>query len=310
MSARARVTVVGSYNTDLLVQTPRMPIKGETILGGPFHVGPGGKGANQAVAAARLGADVTMVVKVGQDTFGDQARDNLAREGVRPDFILRTAETHTGAALILVDAAGENMIVVAGGANALLTPHDVDAAQAAITGAEALLVQLETPLASIERAVHLAHAAGVKVVLNPAPAQALSPALLRQVDVLTPNETEAQLITGRLVTTPAEAEAAARALLDLGVGAVVMTLGAQGALVAAADGVRRVSARPVKVVDTTGAGDCFSGALAVALAEGSALAEAVTFANAAAALSVTRLGTAPAMPTRAEVDAFLAQPSS
>lgn len=296
-----KVTVVGSFNTDLSVRTPHMPVRGETILGGPFTTGPGGKGANQAVAAARLGAEVSMLVKLGQDVFGDLAAQNLAREGIRPEFVLRSAESHTGVAFIIVDQNGENTIVVAGGTNNFLTPADVERARPAVCEALVLLVQLEIPLETVEAAVRMAHKAGVKVVLNPAPGQPLSPQLLALVDVLTPNETEAQIISGLPVGSLQEVETAARSLLQLGVGAVVITLGSKGALVVTMQMCTHVPGIPVQVVDTTGAGDAFSGALAVALAEGKDLVQAAAFANAAAALQVTRPGTAPAMPRRAEV---------
>jgi ribokinase len=284
-----------------------MPEKGETILGGPLHVGAGGKGANQAVAAARLAADVTMVVKLGQDAFGDQAEANLINEGVRSDYVFRSRETHTGAALIMVDANGDNMIVVAAGANELLKPEDVEKAHKAIEEADVLLVQLEIPQETVERAIRMARGAGAIVLLNPAPGRELGADLLSLVDVLTPNETEAQIITGLPVHTVEDAEAAARALLDRGVGAAVITLGDKGALVVTAADTQRIPGHKVKVVDTTGAGDAFNGALAVALAEGEKLADAVVFANAAAALQVTKLGTAQAMPVRDEVEALLAR---
>jgi ribokinase len=306
MSKRPKVTVVGSFNMDLLARTPRMPVKGETILGGPFYMGPGGKGANQAVAAARLGAEVRMVVKLGKDMFGDQAEANLVKEGVVRDWFLRSEESHTGVALILVDESGENEIVVAAGVNELLRPADVDKARTAITGADMLLVELEVPMETVEHAIQVAHQAGTQVLLNPAPGRPLSKAMLAMVDVLTPNETETQIITGMPVTNLEEAKAAARKLLEQGVEAVVITLGANGALVVTPTLTQHVPGRQVKVVDTTGAGDAFSGALAVALAEGQELVQAVAFSCAAAALQVTRLGTAPAMPQRAEVDAFLA----
>ena len=181
---KPKVTVVGSFNTDLLIRTPRMPVKGETILGGPFITGPGGKGANQAVAAARLDADVTMLVKLGQDAFGDQAAANLVKEGVRPDFILRDPTTHTGVAFIIVDDDGENMIVVALGTNDLLSPADVDAARDAILGADVALFQLESPMETVEYAIRLAREAGTTVLLNPAPGQALSDELLSMVAYL------------------------------------------------------------------------------------------------------------------------------
>ncbi|MBN1261591.1 MAG: ribokinase [Anaerolineae bacterium] len=305
MTQRPKITVVGSFNTDLVVRTPRMPIKGETILGGPYHTGPGGKGANQAVAAARLDAAVTMVVKLGLDDLGDKAEANLRNEGIDPGYILRTDASHTGVAFIIVDDEGENMIVVAAGVNELLTPEDVDAAREAIESADILLVELESPMETVERAVHIAHEAGVTVLLNPAPGQPLSDALLKQVDVLTPNETEAEIITGRRITNLAEAEDAARKLLATGVGVVIITLGANGALIVDHEQVQHVPGQKVDVVDTTGAGDAFNGALAVALAEGMPLGTAVAFANAAAALQVTKVGTAPAMPYRHEVAALL-----
>ncbi len=306
MSTASRIVVVGSYNTDLMARTPRMPQPGETILGGPFHVGPGGKGANQAVAAARLGVAVQLVASLGEDSFGDQAQQNLVREGIDTSHVLRTGRTHTGAALIFVDAQGENMIVVAPGANDLLSPEHVEGARDAIRAADVLLVQLEVPMPTVERACLLAREAGVRVLLNPAPGRALDAGLLQTVDVLIPNETEAEIISGIPVSDRASAEAAGRELLQRGVGAVVMTLGAEGALVVTDDGVTHVPARPVKAVDTTGAGDAFCGALAVGLAEGQSLHTAVAFAGAAAAVKVTRLGTAPAMPRRPEVEALLA----
>ena len=305
MNQQPKITVVGSFNTDLLVRTPRMPVKGETILGGDYQTGPGGKGANQAVAAARLNADVTMVVKIGMDDLGDRAEENLRKEGIHPDFILRTDATHTGVAFIIVDDEGENMIVVAAGANTILTPDDVVAAREAIAASHILLVELESPMETVEQALRIAHDAGVQTLLNPAPGRPLAPALLAMVDVLTPNETEAQIITGCPITDLSEAEAAARQLLGMGVGTVVITLGVNGALIVSSDVVKHVPGRRVEVVDTTGAGDAFNGALAVALAEGRSMVDAVAFANAAAALQVTKVGTAPAMPYRAEVEAFL-----
>jgi ribokinase len=305
MHSQSRLTIVGSFNTDLSVRTPRMPAGGETILGGPFKSGPGGKGANQAVAAVRLGADVTMVVKLGKDIFGDLAAQNLAREAIHCDYVLRTDATHTGVAFIIVDDTGENMIIVAAGANDQLTPADVDLARKAIETADLVLLQLEVPIETVEYATRLAHEAGVKVLLNPAPGRLLNADLLRRVDVLTPNETEASLITGMSVSSLSEADAAGKHLIAEGVGAVVVTMGANGALVVTPDGAQHVPGRQVDVVDTTGAGDAFSGSLAVALSEGKQLVEAARFANVAAALQVTKYGTAPAMPYRGEVDALL-----
>ncbi len=301
MSEKPRVMIVGSFNTDLAVRTPHIPVGGETILGGGFITGPGGKGANQAVAAARLGADTSMLVKLGTDMFGDQAAENLQREGISSQLLLRSSESHTGVAFIVVDDNGENMIVVAGGTNNLLSVADVEKARTVIEQASVLLLQLEIPMEAVEQAIRIAHEAGVRVILNPAPGRDLDASLLSMVDVLTPNETEAQLITGMPVKSLEQAEAAARQLVQTGVGAVVMTLGGKGALVVTPEYVRHVPGKQVKVVDTTGAGDAFSGALAVALAEKKELVDAVAFANAAAALQVTRFGTAPVMPYRKEV---------
>ncbi|MDF1514276.1 MAG: ribokinase [Anaerolineae bacterium] len=305
MPEKPRITVVGSYNTDLVVRTPRLPNQGETILGGPFFSGPGGKGANQAVAAARLGAQVRMVAKLGNDHFGDMAVENLRREGIGEDYIFRSDASHTGVAFIIVDDTGENVIVVASGTNSHLTPADIDTAHQVITDADVVLFQLESPLETVQYAIDVAHEAGVTVLLNPAPGRVLHPELLRKVDILTPNQTEAEIITGLRISTLRQAENAADALLSLGVQTAVMTLGADGALVATNQGKHIVPSYRVEVVDTTGAGDAFNGALAVAVAEGKSLDRAVAFANAAAALQVTKVGTAPAMPRRDEVEKLL-----
>jgi ribokinase len=306
MQAKPRITVVGSFNTDLVVRTPRMPIGGETILGGPYFTGPGGKGANQAVAAARLGADVKMVVKVGQDYYGDLACINLSNEGIDMRGVIRSSESHTGVAFIIVDDSGENMIVVASGTNMLLFPADLDNVRDAVLQSDILVLQLEIPMESVVYAARLAHEAGIPVLLNPAPGQSLDDDFLHMVDYLTPNETEAQLITGVRVDGAQDAERAAKILLERGVRQVVVTLGAKGALLCTPEGSQHVPGRKVVPVDTTGAGDCFNGALAVALAEGKNLVSAIEFANCAAALQVTRMGTAPAMPHRDEVEKMLA----
>jgi ribokinase len=296
---------VGSFNTDLLVRTPRIPAPGETILGGPFYTGPGGKGANQAVAAARLGAEVTAVIKLGKDYYGDLALDNLKKEGIQTGSVIRTDETHTGVAFIIVDDSGENVIVVASGSNYELTPQDIDGARDAITTADMLVMQLEIPMETVKHAARIAAEAGVKVLLNPAPGQALDADLLEVVDFLTPNETEAQLISGVAASGVEQAEQAARQMLNAGTKTVIVTLGGQGALIVSGEQVQHVAGRKVEVVDTTGAGDAFNGALAVAVAEGKDLAAAVEFANCAAALQVTKVGTAPAMPYRDEVEKLL-----
>jgi ribokinase len=302
----ANISVVGSLNMDLIARTPRFPQPGETIIGDEFHTVPGGKGANQAVAAARLGAQVSMVGRVGRDAFAESLLDNLAAAGVDHTFVIHDPEAATGVALIAVDDAGQNSIIVASGANVRLSPADVDGAEAAIAGADALLLQLESPLETVTRAAKVAHAHGVPVILNPAPARSLPGALLALVDVLIPNESETALLTGLPVGDPAEAEAAAAALRTLGVGTVILTLGERGALLAREDGAEYFPAFEVTPVDTTAAGDAFVGGFAVALAEGRSLAEAVQWGNGAGALATTRLGAQPSLPTRQDLEGLLA----
>jgi len=301
----ARVTVVGSLNMDLVVRAPRIPQPGETIIGGDFRQVPGGKGANQAVAAARLGARVSMVGRLGRDAFGQALLEGLAGDGVDHTFVIRDEEAATGVALIVVDDGGQNSIVVASGANARLSVGDVEAAQAAIVEADVLLLQLESPLEAVFRTAEMAHARGVTVVLNPAPARSLPASLLAMVDVLIPNESETALLTEMPVTDRVQAEAAAAALLEMGVGAVILTLGERGALLAQPKGVTHVPPFEVAPVDTTAAGDAFVGGLATALAEGKSLARAVRWGNAAGALAVTRAGAQPSLPTRGAVTRLL-----
>jgi len=302
----AHVTVVGSLNMDLVVRAPRIPQPGETIIGGVFHSVPGGKGANQAVAAARLGAHVSLVGRVGGDAFGSSLLDNLAAAGVDHTFVIRDVEAATGIALITVDDAGQNSIVVVAGANMRLSPADVEAAEAAIGAADVLLLQLESPLESVTRAAEVARARGVTVILNPAPARPVPAALLALVDVLVPNESETALLAGRPVGERAEAEAVAEALRNMGVGAVILTLGERGALLAQGGEATLFPAFDVTPVDTTAAGDAFVGSLAVALAEGKPLPEAVRWGNAAGALATTKLGAQPSLPTRQALDDMLA----
>lgn len=310
MRTKPRITVIGSFNTDLMVRAPRMPSPGETIMGTSLTVGAGGKGANQAIAAVRLGAEVHMVACVGADEFGRSARATLAREGVAITHVREAGAEATGAALIIVDEVrAENMIVVAPGANRALRPEDVDGALDCIAASDVVLMQLETALDTVVHAAAVARRCGAKVVLNPAPAATLSSELMAIVDVLTPNETEAALLAGMGAPgsdAAARAADAAHALLAQGCGAVVVTLGKAGALVADSAGIRHIAPFRVDAVDTTGAGDAFSGALSVALAEGMSLDEACVFANAAAAVSTTRPGTAASMATRAEVAGLMA----
>jgi ribokinase len=298
--------VVGSANTDMVVRVPTLPRPGETVLGGTFFTARGGKGANQAVAAARAGGSVTLVACVGDDAFGDETLAALGAEGVAVQSVRRVAGAHSGVALILVDERGENSIAVAPGANALLAPDDVTAIADRLSPKDLLVAQLEIPLASVMAAVRTARRRGTRVILNPAPACDLPDELLREVSVLTPNRAEAAQLASLPAGDDSELDAVATELLRRGVGAVVITLGAGGAFVATADLREMIAGCPVVARDTTGAGDVFNGALAVAVAEQQPLATAVRFANAAAAISVTRDGAQPAAPRRAEILQMLA----
>jgi len=297
--------VVGSSNTDMIIRVPRIPRAGETLLGGEFLTSAGGKGANQAVGAARAGGKVAFIARVGRDAFGDQAIAGLLRDGIDVSRVFRDKLTPSGVALIFVAQDGENSIAVAGGANAKLSPSDVKKAAGVIRSAGLLVAQLETPLATVTAAVELAVKAGVPVILNPAPARPLPSSLLERISILTPNETEAELLTGIKVTDAAAAAKACSKLRSRGVGIVILTLGERGAFLADANGQRLVPGFKVKTVDSTAAGDIFNGALSVALAEGKAVLDAVRFANAAAALSVTRLGAQPSAPSRADIEKFI-----
>lgn len=303
----ADIIVVGSLNMDLVVRSPRHPKPGETIIGGDFRRIPGGKGANQAVAAARLGARVEMIGRVGGDGFGSELLANLRAAGVGTGGILQDAAAATGVALIVVDAQGQNAIVVASGANMRVTAGDVDRAMSALGGAAAVLLQLESPLPVVAHAARLGRHHGARVILNPAPAQPLDADLLALIDYLVPNESETELLTGIQVRDARSRKRAADKLLQQGVGTVVLTLGEHGALLVNSDGATHIPAFRVEVVDTTAAGDAFVGALGVALAEGQSPTKAMRFASAAAAISVTRMGAQPSLPTRAEVEVFLAE---
>lgn len=305
----AAVVVVGSANVDLVVRADHIPAPGETVLGGAFAQFPGGKGANQAVAAARLGASCCFVGRVGDDEFADLIRDSLRDVGVELPALRQTWSTPTGVALIVVSHAGENAICVAPGANAKLLPGDIEWADALFEHSDICLIQLEIPIETVQKAIEVCRSDGVRVMLNPAPARDDLPPDLLAVDVLTPNRNEAALLTGRTVKTNDDAVAAARALRERGCRAVAMTLGADGALIADDAGEAFIPAFPVDVVDTTAAGDTFNGALAVELARGTDLRAAARFANAAAALACTRPGAQPSIPTRDAVEQFLAAPS-
>jgi ribokinase len=306
------IFIMGSFVADCAFRAARLPAWGETLLGESFLLGPGGKGSNQAVAAARAAAAdvrVRMLTRLGDDAFGQMARAVWRAAGV-DDTLVATTNTATGAAAILLDAArGENAIVVVPGASYTLSVADVDAARSVIAEASILMTQLELPLATVEHGLRMARAAGVTTVLNPAPAAAITDALLAEVDYLVPNETEAAQLSGLLVESLEDAAQAAGLLLERGAQCVIVTLGARGALLCqrGLEPVLVTAFSVGAVVDTTGAGDAFCGGFAVALAEGRALRDAVRFGCAAAGIAVTRAGTAASMPQRAEIEALLAR---
>jgi ribokinase len=302
--SKPRILVVGSSNTDMIIKLDRIPQPGETILGGEFVIAAGGKGANQAVAAARAGGNVIFIARLGSDIFGENAIAGFLQDGIRTDYIVCDKTAPSGVAMIFVAKDGENSIAVASGANGRLSPADVKRARAAFAGASAVVVQLETPLETVETAAVMAAKAGVPIILNPAPARALPVRLLKRVSILTPNETEASLLTGITVKDERSAAQAAKKLRASGVAIVILTLGSRGAFVATESISRLVPGFRVTAVDTTAAGDVFNGALAVGLGEGGSLLEAVRFANAAAAISVTRLGAQPSAPERKEIQAL------
>jgi ribokinase len=305
-NSRPQVLVIGSSNTDLIIKVARIPKPGETVLGGQFARAAGGKGANQAVAAARAGGEVTFIARVGRDANGEQALTGFAAEGIDAKCVIRDAKFPSGVALILVDQNGENSIAVASGANDRLNPADVSRAKWAFRRAQILLLQLETPLPTVAASIELAAASGVRVVLNPAPARPLPAQLLKRVYLLTPNQSEAELLTGVTVDDEVAAAKAAGQLLARGVQNVIITMGLHGAFVAGKDLRQMIPGFKVKAVDATGAGDVFNGTLAVALAQGQSLLEAAKFACASAAISVTRSGAQPSAPRRKEIQAMLA----
>lgn len=302
---KKKIVVVGSSNTDMVIQTPAIPRPGETVLGGDFFIAAGGKGANQAVAAARAGGDVFFVARVGDDLFGQQAVNRFIAEGIHVEFVTRDPEASSGVALIFVAPDGENSIAVAPGANSRLSIEDIRRAGPIIATADLLLLQLETPLEAVMEAVKIASAAHVPVILNPAPAQPLPDELLERISCLTPNETEAELLTRVTVVTRTDLDRAADLLLAKGVKTILVTLGPKGVYAVTPEKRILVPAFEVQAVDTTGAGDAFGGALAVALAEAKELYEAIRFASAAAALATTRKGAQPSLPFRHEIEKML-----
>lgn len=296
------ITVIGSINTDMVVKTPILPSPGQTVIGGEFFMSAGGKGGNQAVAAARLGAAVAMVANVGTDMFGDAAVKRLESEGVACQLINHDPQHASGVALISVDKQGENHIVVAPGANEGLHSWHVDAAFEHIADGSFVLLQLEVPLETVARAIAVAQTKQCKIILDPAPAQSLPASLLANVYLLTPNESEAEILTGIKVVDEASARDAAQNLIGNGAQNIAITLGAQGVLLANTEETQLIPAAKVDAVDTTAAGDCFNGSLAAALASGRSLSESAIFACRAAAIAVTRFGAQDSMPFADELN--------
>ena len=297
-----RIVVIGSCNTDMVINTERLPQPGETIIGGNFFMNAGGKGANQAVAAARLGGRVSFMAKVGNDHFGSRSIEQYKSEGIEVEHILVDNDNPSGVALIMVDAKGENCIAVASGANALLRPEDIDKATDTIERGDIVLMQLETPLETVEYASRIAREKGKKVILNPAPALHLPESLLNNLYMIIANETETEYISGIKITDMDSICRAADIISSRGVENVVITLGSKGAFVKENGAYHQVPAIKVKAVDATAAGDTFCGALCVALAEGKDILEAVEFANRCASVTVTRLGAQSSLPYRSEID--------
>ena len=299
------IVVVGSLNMDLVIRTARIPRPGETVLGSDLQQIPGGKGGNQADAAAKLGAKVRMIGAVGSDDFGQALTESLRIDGVETDLILRKDRVATGVAAIVVEESGNNAITVAPGADFSLEPEDLKAQKDVIKQADLLLVQLENRLDTVEAALRIAKESGVTTILNPAPATALPAALLPSVDLLTPNETELEVLTGMPTSTPEQVQQAGLTLIRQGVRELIVTLGEKGCCRITADLFDRYEAYPVTAIDTTAAGDSFNGALAVALSEGKSREDAIRFAMAVGALTVTKKGAQSSLPLRSEVDAFL-----
>lgn len=305
MATKPKICVVGSSMIDLISKVPRLPKLGETLVGRSFHLGYGGKGANQAVMAAKLGAQVTMVNKVGHDVFGEGTIRNYNEQGIDTTFVTFDESEFSGVAPIFVDDNAQNFIVIVPGANLGLLPEDVQKAREVILGADILICQLEIRTETSLEAFRIAKTGNVRTILNPAPAAPIPDELLQLSDICAPNETETELLTGQAVGTLAEAEIAARKLLSRGTKTVILTLGERGALLVDEDSVENIPAVKVDAVDPTGAGDAFIGSLAVYLGEGLPMRDAIRRANAIAALSVTRIGTQVSFPQRAEADDFL-----
>ncbi|HAZ0554454.1 ribokinase [Enterobacter hormaechei] len=307
MKTAGNLVVLGSINADHILNLETFPTPGETVTGNQYQVAFGGKGANQAVAAGRSGANIAFIACTGDDDTGERVRKQLASDNIDIASVSVVAGESTGVALIFVNAEGENVIGIHAGANAALTTERVEAQRGIIAGAEALLMQLESPVESVLAAAKIAHENHTSVVLNPAPARVLSDELLALVDIITPNETEAEKLTGIRVENDDDAARAAFALHEKGIGTVIITLGSRGVWASVNGEGRRVPGFKVKAIDTIAAGDTFNGALVTALLEGKAMDDAIRFAHAAAAIAVTRKGAQPSVPWRKEIDEFLSQ---
>jgi ribokinase len=305
-----KIVVVGSCNTDMVIKADRLPVPGETILGGTFFMNPGGKGANQAVAASRMGGNVTLISKTGNDVFGKQSVMLYTSENIKTDFIYSDPKHPSGVALITVDSQGENCIVVASGANAYLTPADIDKASAEIENSDLVLMQLEIPIETVEYVAQMASKKGIKVILNPAPARALSDNLLKHLYIIIPNKSEAEILSGIKVCDIDSAKQAADIISAKGVDIVVITLGSQGALIKEYNEYLFVEAFKVAALDTTAAGDTFCGAFCVGLSEGRSILDAVKLAARAAAITVTRMGAQASIPYRSELSSLDVEPQN
>lgn len=298
------ITVIGSFMMDLVIKAERRPQRGETLIGQSFGMFPGGKGFNQAVAAARLGARVNMVGKLGEDDFGQRFKKSLANAGIGADYVSTTNRAMTGVGSPVIDASGDNSIIIVPGANMLLMPEDIEKARDLITRSDMVMMQLENPVETVLFAAEIAHAAGVPVLLNPAPARSLPDELLALVDIIIPNEIEAEMLTGCNVADIASAQLAAEKLLDRKIQSVVLTLGERGAMLAEKDRCVQIPGFQVEVVDTTAAGDAFCAAFAVKIASGNSLESSIIFANSAGALATTVMGAEPAMPHLKDLEFF------
>ena len=300
-----KVTVVGSFMYDLVATAPRRPKTGETLIGDSFGMFLGGKGANQAIAASRVGASVTMVGRLGNDLFGDQFLEKFSEEGIKTDFVIQDTENGTGVGMPLIDASGDNSIVIIPQANMALTVENIDKAESVIADSDVLVLQCEVPMEANKRAAEIANKNDTLVILNPAPACEIPDAILSLMDLLTPNETETEILTGMPTHSNEQAIEAAHNLLSKGIETVILTLGSRGSFLLTEKMGKRIPAYSVDVIDTTAAGDAFCGALAVILSNGSIIEEAIKIANAAGALAVTKLGAEPSLPTKKDIDQLI-----